>query len=103
MRQFDVFRNPSIRSRSIYPLVVVLQSHLMEASNMTVVAPVIPQDYRSTFTQFSTVVTLADQEVIVLVNELGAVETRLLQRSIGNLTDFEDEIRRAIDRLFTGF
>ncbi len=38
MRQFDVFRNPSERSRAVVPYFVVLQSHLL-ASRLVVVAP----------------------------------------------------------------
>jgi hypothetical protein len=39
------------------------------------------------------------EEFIVLVGELGAVDTRLLR----SLQNYEDQIRRALDRLFTGF
>jgi hypothetical protein len=43
------------------------------------------------------------EEFIVLVGELGAVDTRLLRSPVGDLQNYEDQIRRALDRLFTGF
>jgi hypothetical protein len=35
--------------------------------------------------------------------ELGNVPTRTLGRARANLSEHEDDIRRALDRLFTGF
>lgn len=102
MKQFDVYPNPSPRSRGRLPWVMVVQSHLFEAHTM-LVAPLLPQDGRSTFTEISVSVRLDDVEHIVLLGELAAVETRLLQRPVANLVSYEDAIRRALDRIFTGF
>lgn len=44
IRQFNLLENPSPRSRPQYPYLVVLQSHLLAASNLTVVAPVLHGD-----------------------------------------------------------
>jgi toxin CcdB len=101
--QFQVFENPSEISRGIFPYVVVLQSHLLAASHTTVVAPIMLQDGRSAFTEISLAVPFAGAEHIVLIGELGAVETRLLRKPLGDLQAYEDQIRRALDRLFTGF
>lgn len=104
MRQFDVHPNPSERTRSIIPYFVVLQSHLLAASNLTVVAPpLLRQDGKSAFTHTSGPVRFADGDYIVLVNELTSIDTQHLKRAAGNLRDYEDEIRRALERVFTGF
>ena len=103
MRQFDVYRNPSARSESRIPFLVALQSHLLAASHLTVVAPMLPQDDRSALTEISATVSFKGAEYIVLVVEMAAVETRLLRAPLGDLSNYEDDIRRALDRLFTGF
>lgn len=103
MRQFDVCQNPSERTRPIIPYLVVLQSHLVEASNLTVVAPLLRQDGRSGFTLTSVPVRFSDQDHIVLVGELTSIDSRHVGRPIGSLREYEDEIRRAIERVFTGF
>lgn len=63
----------------------------------------LPQDGRSAFTEISVSARLDAAEYVVLISELAVVETRHLQRPIGNLADHEDAIRRALDRVFTGF
>ena len=74
MRQFDVYRNPSARSESRIPFLVALQSHLLAASHLTVVAPMLPQDDRSALTEISATVSFKGAEYIVLVAEMVAVD-----------------------------
>lgn len=102
MRQFAVYANPSERSRRVIPYFVAMQSHLLE-SHVAVVAPMIVQDGRSAFTHTSVAVIFADAAHIVLVGELTSVDSRALQRARGDLQTHEDDLRRALDRLFTGF
>lgn len=86
----------------MYPFVVVMQSHLF-TSHLTVVAPLVRQDNRSGFSQISTAVTMSGEDYLVMLGELASVETRLLLKPIADLRVYEDDLRRAIDRLFTGF
>ena len=102
MRQFAVYANPSERSRRVIPYFVAVQSQLLE-SNVAVVVPMIVQDRRSAFTHTSVEVMFADTAHIVLVGELTSVDARVLLRALGDLQVYEDDIRRALDRLFTGF
>jgi toxin CcdB len=103
VRPFEVHTNPSEVSHGRFPYVVVLQSHLLAASHTTVVAPMMPQDGRSGLTEISVTVRFDDAEHIVLVGELAAIDSRLLKKPAGDLQQYEDQIRRALDRLFTGF
>ncbi|MBP6878204.1 MAG: CcdB family protein [Phenylobacterium sp.] len=103
MRQFDVFENPSRRSRPIAPYIVVLQSHLLAAAPTVVAAPLIRDDRRSNYSAISVVASFRGESFIVVIPELAALDPILLRRPIGNLREHEDAIRRALDRLFTGF
>lgn len=103
MRQFDVYENPSKRSRPIAPYVVVLQSHLLAAAPTIVVAPLILDDGRSNYSAISVLAPFRGQSFIVVVPELAAVDPALLRRVVGDLREYEDAIRRALERLFTGF
>jgi toxin CcdB len=40
---------------------------------------------------------------VLLVGELTAVDAHRLGRAAGSLSDYEDAIRRALERVFTGF
>jgi len=103
VKAFKVHANPSESSRGRFPYVVVLQSHLLAASHTTVVAPMMLQDGRSGLTEISVMVRFGDAEHLLLVGELAAIDSRLLKKPAGDLRQYEDQIRRALDRLFTGF
>ena len=103
MRQFDVYRNPSERSRAYAPYVVVLQSHLLEAMPTIVVAPMLLAENRKPYTRVSALVSFLGDQHIVSTAELVATDAKRLATLCGDLCDQEDEIRRALERLFTGF
>jgi len=48
-------------------------------------------------------VSVQDQELVLVISELSTIASRTLRRRIGTLLDHEFDIRRALDRLFTGF
>ena len=103
MRQFDVFRNPSERSRTTAPFVVVLQSHLLSAMPTIVVAPMLIDDGRSAYSETSVSLTFSGERYILSVPELAGVESGRLREAVGSIGAHEDAIRRALDRVFTGF
>ena len=103
IRQYDVFDNPSAATRAKVPYVVVLQSHLFEALPTLVIAPVMRLDQSVPSGKILIEVDFADERLVVNVAFLANTERQRLGRSRGSLAAYEDDIRRAIDRLFTGF
>ena len=103
MRQFDVFPNPSDRSREAAPYVVVLQSHFLAAVPTTIVAPLLIDDDRSAYSDASVKLAFDNQRYVLSVPELAGIEPSRLKGCVGSLTAHEDAIRRALDRVFTGF
>jgi len=99
VRQFDVFRNPSPASRSFAPFVAMIQSHFVE-QEVVVVAP-LATDKAATGVDID--VSYADDGFVLALSELGSVPRQRLGRTLGSLASHEDDIRRALDRLFTGF
>ena len=59
------------------------------------------KDGASAFTEVNVEVTFKGEDYIVLVSELAAVETKSLRNAQGDLS--ENDLRRALDRVFTGF
>ena len=98
MRQFDVVTNPSRESRDFAPFVMVLQSH-HAALDSTIVAPIVTDAEGA----FDLPVEIGGQVLHIAMADLGNVPTRTLGRARANLSEHEDDIRRALDRLFTGF
>jgi toxin CcdB len=99
VRQFEVFRNPSDASRHFAPFVVAIQSHYI-ALDTVLVAPLV-NDKRATSIEIA--VTVEGQSLVLALTEMGSVRVASLSDPVGDLARREDEIRRALDRLFTGF
>ena len=103
IRQYDVFDNQSAITRAKVPYVVVLQSHLFEALPTLVIAPMMRLDQSVHGGKILVEVNFADERLVVNTAFLTNIERLRLGRSRGSLAAYEDDIRRAVDRLFTGF
>jgi hypothetical protein len=103
IRQFDVFANPSLHSRDDAPYVMVLQSHHAGDLPTVVVAPLYRIETFDLLTKLCVEVRCDDLDLIASIPELAAIGAAMLHRKVANLAAYEDDIRRAVDRLFTGF
>ena len=103
MRQFDVFPNPSPRSRAAAPFIVLMQSHFVDEMPSALIAPLIRESRSGDFTRVSVLVKLNNEALHLSLAEMAPIARSDLKRSAGSLLPYEDDIRRALDRLFTGF
>lgn len=102
MRQFDVLVNPARGEHTWAPYMVVLQSHYLESLETTVVAPLV-DDAERPVTAVDIQVAFNGRNLVLAVGELRGSALASDRRAIGSLVEHEDHIRRAIDRLFSGF
>lgn len=102
MRQFDVYENPVPEARAFAPYLVVLSSHLLLDFDDAVVSPLV-NDAQHTVSALELDVEVEGEALVVVISDLSAIEGRELRRYVGTLKDREFDIRRALDRLFTGF
>jgi toxin CcdB len=102
VRQFDVFENPSAASRQIAPYLVVLSSHLLDVLDVVIVAPLL-RDRTKPMAGLEISIEFEGERLILAITDLASLEPSALKRRAGSLRDQEDAIRRALDRLFTGF
>ena len=103
MRQFDVFPNPSPRSRAAAPFIVLMQSHFVDEMPSALIAPLIREPRSGDFTRVSVAVLLNGEALHLSLEEMAPIARSGLKRPTGSLRPYEDDIRRALDRLFTGF
>jgi hypothetical protein len=102
LRQFDVFRNPSPEARKVAPFLVMLSSHHLRGIEEIVVAPLV-NDAAETVGELEIVAEIEGERLTLVVSELFSLTPTGLRGAVDNLAYLEDDIRRAIDRLFTGF
>lgn len=103
IRQFDLLANPSPRSRLIAPFVMVVQSHLYDEGPTLLVAPLVQMPTAAVMSRVSLPVVHNNVGYIPMLSEMGAIDCKSAGAVRGSLLAHEDDIRRALDRLFTGF
>jgi toxin CcdB len=105
MAQWDVYRNPSTRSREDIPYLIDLQSNLLGALPSRLVAPLartrlapegVPRVLCPVF-------NIAGDAVVLLPHEAGPIEARLLKRRADSLLAQAHEVVAALDALVSGF
>jgi toxin CcdB len=102
LRQFDAYLNPSPESREIAPFLVVLSSHHLRGLEEVVVAPAV-NDAERQVGGLEIGVEIQGRRLVLVVSELFSVTASRLRSRTESLAAHEDDIRRALDRLFTGF
>jgi hypothetical protein len=96
------YLNPSPESRKVAPFLVVLSSHHLHGLEEVVVAPAV-NDAERQIGGLEIAVEIQGQHLVLVVSELFSLTASILRRRAENLAPYEDDIRRALDRLFTGF
>lgn len=102
MRQFDVYETPGASAR-IAPFVAIIQSHLLAALPTVLVAPMLLESERPAYEGVSLPLQFEGQSLVLSLAELVAIDRRGLIRWRGDLRLHEDQIRRALERVLTGF
>ena len=104
MAQWDVYPNPSARMRGEIPYLVDLQSDLLSGLGTRLVAPLartrlapagLPRTLCPGF-------TIGGSSVVLLPQESGPIDARLLKRRVVSLRGHAHEIVAAIDAVIAG-
>ncbi len=100
MKQFDVYANADDETRGFIPRVVIVSSHYLPLDNV-LVAPLLLR--ATTMTEVEVPLVFAGVEHALSLMLMTALPVARLRRKVGSVAEHEAEIRRALDRLFTGF
>lgn len=102
MAQFDLYANPSHRSREWYPYLVDVQHRILSGLKTRVVIPLRPGQAGA--------VEHLEPEVIVGANsftlctgEISGIARKVLAAPLGNLVDQREVILKALNFLTGGF
>ena len=105
MAHLDVFKNPNSLSAPGFPYLLEVQSALLGTLPTTVVIPLgLPEviDHIPVL-KLNPAVSVKGSQLLVMTQELAAVNRRKLKAPVSNLAADRDQILAALDFLFTGF
>jgi toxin CcdB len=102
MQQFDVVENLNPISRSRYPFALLLQHSRVSSTGTLVVAPLTVSNPALGRTRLHPAVSISGRPHVVLIEELAAVQRRLLGRVVVSAEPNRYAIIAALDLLFTG-
>jgi toxin CcdB len=105
MAQFSVYRNKSARTKATFPLLVDVQSDLLQDLQTRVVVPLTKAAAltKRPVAQLTPVLEFESEAYVLMTPQLAGVARNELGVAIGNLADRRDTIFAALDFLLTGF
>jgi toxin CcdB len=104
MPQFDVYRNRNAATRGRFPLLLDVQSDLLEPLSTRVVVPLSPvtSARELVMKQLAPILTIDGKQYVMLTPQLAGVSTRELGQSIENVAAERSTVIAALDLLITG-
>jgi toxin CcdB len=105
MAQFTVYRNKNARTKTTFPLLVDVQSNLLEELQTRVVIPLTKATAltRKPLEQLTPVLKFEDEAYVLVTPQLAGIARKDLGAPSGTLTEHRDVILGAMDFLLTGF
>ncbi len=102
--QFDVFDNPSARSREVYPYVMDIQSDLLSSLPTRMVVPlaVTRLPGQALPKRLCPLLTVNGQALMLVPFEAAPLDKRLLKTQVANLSPRADEVIAALDAVLSG-
>jgi toxin CcdB len=104
MAQWDVYANPSPRMREVLPLVVVLQSDLLDSLGTRLIAPLaVPSPQRIGVPhRMCPVLDFQGESYVLVAQESAPIDARALRHPLGSLRDQAHRIVDALDAVISG-
>ncbi len=105
MAQFTVYRNRNPRSKASYPLLVDVQSDLLEPLQTRVVIPLsrVAALARKPVSHLTPRLTYDGDAYVLMTPQLAGIARSDLGAAVGTLAQQRQEILAAIDFLISGF
>lgn len=100
--QYSVYRNSG---SVLYPLLLDVQSDIIESIDSRVVIPLTPIDeYAGRIVKrLNPVIQIEDDDYLLMTNELASVLASVLHDEVCNIQSKRDVIKAALDFVFDGF
>ena len=104
MQQFDVYINPSKKSRAAYPYIIDIQNTLISEITTRIVIPLgrLSHLNNEKMDVLTPLIKYENESFILLTPQIASMPANLLKNPVGTLAPMRDEIIAAIDFAITG-
>lgn len=104
MSQFDVYENPSKKSRKAYPYIIDIQNALISDLTTRIVIPLGKTSHfrNEKMNGLTPIIEYENEEFILLTPQIASMPENLLKNPVGSVETMRDEIIAAIDFAITG-
>ncbi len=105
MAQFSVHRNRNAATRGRFPLLLDVQTDMLDGLGTRVVVPLAPATAmarRAAMATLNPVLTVEDKDYVLVTAQLAGIPTRELGPPVADLSSQRASIIAALDLLFTG-
>ena len=104
MARFDVYRNPSRKSRERVPLLLDIQANLLEGLATRLVVPLVPAaEFGPAIERLNPLLRVGGRNYAMATAEMAAVTRKSLGDKVGSAAGQAAEILAAVDFLVSGF
>lgn len=102
--QFDVYQNPSTKTRSMFPYIVDVQNPYISEIATRIVIPLGKlQNFKNeSMKGLTPEIEYEGEKLLLLTPQIASVPAKILKKPIGSLSHFRNEIIAALDFATTG-
>ena len=104
MAQFDVYLNPSAKTKNEFPYIVDIQQSLLKDIATRIVIPLGKAEKfkGESMKNLTPEIKLDNVKLLLMVPQIASMPKKLLKEPVGSLSHFRDEIISALDFAIIG-
>jgi len=104
MSQFDVYTNPSKKSREAYPYIIDIQNALISDITTRIVIPLGKFNHfrNEQIDGLTPLIEYENEQYILLTPQIASMPSKSLKNSVGSVESLRNEIIAALDFAITG-
>ena len=104
MSQFDVYVNPSNKTKKLFPYLVDIQNPIISELATRIVVPLGNADaFKNEYmTKLTLELDFNDEKLILLTPQIASIPSKLLKKPVGTVEHLRNDIISALDFAITG-
>lgn len=104
MAQFDVYLNPSKKSKAYYPYLIDVQNNYISDLDTRIVIPLGKANFfgNEVMTKLQIKVAYENQELVLMTPQISSIPRNSLKEPVGSLQHLQQQIIDALDFAITG-